>query len=322
MEGNTELIAPTTEQLDKKWNGFSEGYSKYISPNFISLGLEMAHLVNITEAESILEVGCGDGLLSAEICLLKPEDSIFYSSDLAINMCKRTYANVSKLAELMNEPLGILNYRQKLAESKDDLDLDEIDLGEENTAEIDLFNWKVIQADNEKLTSYGDEMFDAYLACLSLHAVNNPDKMIKECLRVLKPGGKACFSVWGLKENSYFFTSAGKVMKQCGVNKVDNIRTPWHLGNREELIKRFKENGFNKVLAYYGFNAFRWFDDEFLDHFAPIFVDEFAGKLGLDEEKVNELIEALKQEFKRVQLEEEIVIGFSTLIVVVEKDNE
>lgn len=52
-------------------------------------------------------------------------------------------------------------------------------------------------ADNENLSDFGDAEFDLYISNLSLMIVNNPEKMLEEAYRVLKPNSMAIFTIWG-----------------------------------------------------------------------------------------------------------------------------
>lgn len=321
----TNQIIPSSEHLSKTWDYYSTFYSIHFSHKFLNIGLKMAHLVNVSEAESILEVGCGDGLLSTEICLLKPEESKFYCSDLSVNMCKRAFSNMSKLAELMNEPLGVLNYRKKILKNNEELNIEEINLAEteNNSCEIKLFNWEVIQADNENLRAFGDETIDAYIASLSLNIVTNPDEMIRECLRVLKPGGKAAFSVWGLKEKKNYYSLEVDLVKEMekysGIQFPENIRTHWHLNDRKKLIDKFKKNGFEKVLGFYDFNPFERFDEKYLDEYTLEYLTWGQSGLNFDEADLFELRKIFKKKLSDVQELENLPNGFSVLIIVVEK---
>lgn len=58
-------------------------------------------------------------------------------------------------------------------------------------------------ADNMRLP-FADGTFDAYIASLSLMLVQHPERQISEAYRVLRPGCRACFTIWGREQNTGF----------------------------------------------------------------------------------------------------------------------
>ena len=59
-------------------------------------------------------------------------------------------------------------------------------------------------ADNMRLP-FADCTFEAYISNLSLMIVQHRERQISEAFRVLKPGARACFTIWGREENSANF---------------------------------------------------------------------------------------------------------------------
>ena len=59
-------------------------------------------------------------------------------------------------------------------------------------------------ADNMRLP-FADSTFEAYVSNLSLMIAQHRERQISEAFRVLKPGSRACFSIWGREENSSNF---------------------------------------------------------------------------------------------------------------------
>ena len=59
-------------------------------------------------------------------------------------------------------------------------------------------------ADNMRLP-FADNVFEAYVSNLSLMIVQHRERQIAEAFRVLKPGSRACFSIWGREENMSVF---------------------------------------------------------------------------------------------------------------------
>lgn len=106
-----------------------------------------------------------------------------------------------------------------------------------------------IQANAEELP-YSDGFFDRYLANLCLMLVPEPKNMLAEAYRVLQPGGKAVFSVWGRKENSNFHEIVDESLEQVGV-PPSNKRSNFHLGNQAQLSDLVNSSGLQKVLSFY-----------------------------------------------------------------------
>lgn len=73
-------------------------------------------------------------------------------------------------------------------------------LGREST-EKNADNIQVLRTDAEDLRAFSDGEFDTVTCALGLMYFPNPEVALGEALRVLKPGGKAVFAVWGARKN-------------------------------------------------------------------------------------------------------------------------
>jgi ubiquinone/menaquinone biosynthesis C-methylase UbiE len=118
-------------------------------------------------------------------------------------------------------------------------------------------NTEYLIADNEHLP-YADESCDCYIANLSLHIVENPEKMIKEAFRVLMPGGVAAFSVLGVPGKFNLLSLVGRACNEVGYRSM--IRTFFHLKDQEKLNKLLSDGGFVKPMSFYSSVAYKIFN--------------------------------------------------------------
>jgi len=101
-------------------------------------------------------------------------------------------------------------------------------------------------ADNMRLP-FADEMFEAYISNLSLMIVQHRERQLSEAFRVLKPGSRACFTIWGRPENCLQFQIRNQAFINLGREplKGDDVRY-WELqGDHDSIKKMCMEAGFS-----------------------------------------------------------------------------
>lgn len=89
-------------------------------------------------------------------------------------------------------------------------------LAEELARKKGLANIEFREANAESLP-FPDASFDVLTCRFGIMFFPDLGKALRECLRVLKPGGRAAFVAWGKKEQPFFGTTAGIVFKHLPV---------------------------------------------------------------------------------------------------------
>ena len=75
--------------------------------------------------------------------------------------------------------------------------------------------------------------------------------MLKECYRLLKPGCKAAFAVWGKEVNTSFVTFMPEILEKYGVTQKPEKYCNFHLNDIDKLTEDAKSVGFTSVKAFY-----------------------------------------------------------------------
>ena len=194
-----------SKQSRMKWNATSQWYSRYERyeiPAVIQCA-ELTDLPNKTGA--VIEVGCGSGLQSEVLAkaFLKGHGSLLVSCDFStamISMMEQRY-DQSTFQQTEGNKVVI------------DRDTDYADPA--CTQQVQLDQIRAQQAPFDKLVfgcmadnmrlPFANEAFEAYVSNLSLQIVQHRERQISEAYRVLKPGSRACFTIWGRPENCLIF---------------------------------------------------------------------------------------------------------------------
>jgi SAM-dependent methyltransferase len=85
-------------------------------------------------------------------------------------------------------------------------------VGEQRARESGLSNIQFVEADAHRL-SYADASFDRVTCRCGLMFFADPAGSLRELRRVLRPGGRASFLVWGPREQPYFETTVGTILR-------------------------------------------------------------------------------------------------------------
>lgn len=227
------------EDLQQKWDTFAPIYSAHLERVTLQSARSLFHNLRLRSACKILEVSCGPGSAAFEILthptLVDPAmDGFEYiATDLSQEMLK--FAR-EKLEALIPMYPGSI---------------------------------QVLQANAEDL-KFPDASFDRYFSNLCLQLVPNPEKMIKESYRVIRPGALAGFSVWGKKENGLLLTLVPQAIERAGLARPSSQSSdgPFAIGkNVDELRRKFKQAGFKNVVCWRQQLVFETVDIEFIRTF-------------------------------------------------------
>ncbi|WP_430404088.1 class I SAM-dependent methyltransferase [Hyphomonas sp.] len=122
-------------------------------------------LLNMADAqlgEHVLDVACGTGLVTLPLADAVGPGGRVIATDLS-----------ERMVDFLQQEADVLGYK----------------------------NIRAFRSDAERLTGIRDETFDLVSCALGLMYCPNPTAAIAEAYRVLKPGGRAVFAVWGARKN-------------------------------------------------------------------------------------------------------------------------
>ena len=96
-----------------------------------------------------------------------------------------------------------------------DLSPDLLEIAAERARQRGFKHLSTQQADAQSLP-FPDNSFDLATSRFGVMFFPDTQRAFRELLRVLKPGARACFAVWGSKEQPYFSMSIGVVHRHVG----------------------------------------------------------------------------------------------------------
>ena len=212
MEG-TKVDVAANSRIQAKWDGMAKGYEESAKgkSNVQSL-VTCAAMTKAYNAKTIIEVGCGTGLTSLLLArsFLPSNKGVLVSCDLAPQMIHLLKANFDNQTNDFSQIPGnksLIDTETNYCELNADQTLaNKVDLQSIISSQGDFRKLVYGCIANNEILPFGDNLFDSYLANLSLNLVDNRVNMLREAYRVLAPGGAACFTVWGPREKCSFFT--------------------------------------------------------------------------------------------------------------------
>jgi SAM-dependent methyltransferase len=125
-----------------------------------------------------------------------------------------------------------------------DLSADLLAIADQRASQRGLANITTRQADAQQLP-FPDEQFDLATSRFGVMFFADLDRALRELHRVLKPGARACFAVWGPKEQPYFASTIGVVHRHVGGRLLaPGGPDPFRFSRPGSLTEAFTKNGF------------------------------------------------------------------------------
>ena len=124
-----------------------------------------------------------------------------------------------------------------------------ISLAEELARKKGIANIEFREASAESLP-FPDASYDVLTCRFGIMFFPDLAKALRECLRVLKPGGRVAFVAWGTKEQPFFTATAGIVLKHIPVPPPPpdpDAPNLFMFGERGRLRRALEAAGFRNV---------------------------------------------------------------------------
>ncbi|OMJ81688.1 hypothetical protein SteCoe_17797 [Stentor coeruleus] len=272
------MSAKTISELESFWNEFQSDYESKLGNTMTLFNHSLIHMLNTNSASSILELGCGPGLGTLSLFRKLQDEG---NTKASITACDLS-------------PAMIECARKKLPNS---------------------INLRVANSEN---LPFEDGSFDRILAGMSLNLVPNPQTMLSEIFRVLKPGGRVALSVWGRAEESFALTVFNQASSKVGL-EVPNARSNFYLGTIPVLKPMVKQTGFVDILAWHQPTVYNELTAE--EYAATLYTAPNRKKIffALDKNKQRELHDAIVELIQEKMVSSEEPLKLDGLLIVANK---
>lgn len=138
------------------------------------------------------------------------------------------------------------------AATKNTLKVSMLDISDENVQKVvkRYADATDVKRGNAESLPYKSNTFDAYVANGLLEIVDNPEWVVSEAFRVLKPGGKAAFSLYGRMGICNILRIYKVISNTLRLDK-GTFSAKFELSEPEKVVALFKNVGFTNFLHFY-----------------------------------------------------------------------
>lgn len=269
----------TIQEVETYWNEFHADYETRLGHTMGLFNHALIHMLHVRDASHIIELGCGPGNGTLTLIRRLQDDGNLTAKVTACDL----------------SPLMIECARKRLPESV-----------------------TLLVADNQNLP-FEDESFDVVFAGMNINLVPNPEMMLSEAYRILKPGGRLGVSALGPLDRSFALTVFNEAAKELNIPLVSEARTIFHLGEIDVLKPLVKQAGFSKILAWH--QPTIYYEDNAADYATTLYTAPTRRDIikDLDEDKKAELHNKIIEKLEKKLMEDETPIQQDGLLLVATK---
>jgi ubiquinone/menaquinone biosynthesis C-methylase UbiE len=128
-----------------------------------------------------------------------------------------------------------------------DLSANMTEIATKTAAKRQLQNIQFLTMDAEKI-ELPPASFDLAVSCFGFQIVTEPEVAAREILRVLKPNGRAGFTVWSTGDRATAIdVLIGPMLEHATPDENGYLPTPYELGGPGELVEMLQKVGFEKT---------------------------------------------------------------------------